>query len=162
RRRAAAIVQAAERGERLTRQLLAFSRRQMLRPAPIDLRHRVQDIADMLTPSLRADIEGIVNIPDQLWLGSVDLAPIGFALINIAVNARDAMPEGGMFRVEASNTTFDAGDPAHDGLIGDFVAVRLSDTGAGMAPEVLAQAFEPYFTTKEIGMGSGLGLSQVY
>src|SRR5262249_57922142 len=71
-------------------------------------------------------------------------------------------PEGGVFRVEARNVTLDAGDPAHEGLAGDFVAVTLSDTGAGMAPEVLARAFEPYFTTKEIGLGSGLGLSQVY
>jgi len=162
RRRLAAISQAAERGERLTRQLLAFSRRQMLRPEPIDLRHRVQDISDMLSPSLRADIEVIVKIPDQLWLVSLDLAEFDLALLNIAVNARDAMPGGGIFRVEARNVTLDSGDPAGEGLAGDFVAVTLSDTGAGMAPEVLAQAFEPYFTTKEIGLGSGLGLSQVY
>src|SRR5207253_8445319 len=80
RRRLAAISQAAERGERLTRQLLAFSRRQMLRPEPIDLRHRVQDISDMLSPSLRADIEVIVKIPDQLWLVSLDLAEFDLAL----------------------------------------------------------------------------------
>jgi signal transduction histidine kinase/CheY-like chemotaxis protein len=162
RRRLTAITQAAERGERLTRQLLAFSRRQMLRPEPVDLRHRVQDISDMLSPSLRADIEVTVKIPEQTWPVSVDLAEFDLALLNIAVNARDAMPEGGMFRVEARNVTLDAGDPAGEGLAGDFVAVTLSDTGAGMAPEVLVQAFEPYFTTKEIGLGSGLGLSQVY
>jgi len=162
RRRLTAITQATERGERLTRQLLAYSRRQMLRPEPIDLRHRVQDISDMLSPSLRADIEVTVKIPEQTWPVSVDLAEFDLALLNIAVNARDAMPEGGVFRVEARNVTLDASDPAGEGLAGDFVAVILSDTGAGMAPEVLAQAFEPYFTTKEIGLGSGLGLSQVY
>jgi signal transduction histidine kinase/CheY-like chemotaxis protein len=162
RRRLTAITQAVERGERLTRQLLAFSRRQMLRPEPIDLRHRVQDISDMLSPSLRADIEVTVKISEQTWPVSVDLAEFDLALLNIAVNARDAMPEGGVFRVEARNVTVDAGDQADEGLAGDFVAVTLSDTGAGMAPEVLAQAFEPYFTTKEIGLGSGLGLSQVY
>jgi two-component system, NtrC family, sensor kinase len=162
RRRLTAITQAVERGERLTRQLLAFSRRQMLRPEPIDLRHRVQDISDMLSPSLRADIEVTVKISEQTWPVSVDLAEFDLALLNIAVNARDAMPEGGVFRVEARNVTVDAGDQAGEGLAGDFVAVTLSDTGAGMAPEVLAQAFEPYFTTKEIGLGSGLGLSQVY
>jgi len=162
RRRLTAITQAAERGERLTRQLLAFSRRQMLRPEPIDLWHRVQDISDMLSPSLRADIEVTVKIQEQLWPVSVDLAEFDLALLNIAVNARDAMPEGGVFRVEARNVTLDAGDPAGEGLAGDFVAVTLSDTGVGMSPEVLAQAFEPYFTTKEIGLGSGLGLSQVY
>ena len=162
RRRLTAITQAAERGERLTRQLLAFSRRQMLRPEPIDLRHRVQDISDMLSPSLRADIEVTVKIPEQTWPVSVDLAEFDLALLNIAVNARDAMAEGGGFWVEARNVSLDAGDAAGEGLAGDFVAVTLSDTGAGMAPEVLAQAFEPYFTTKEIGLGSGLGLSQVY
>ena len=78
------------------------------------------------------------------------------------MNARDAMPESGRFRIEARNVTFDIGDPTSGGLVGDFVAVTLSDTGAGMAPEVVARAFEPYFTTKEIGLGSGLGLSQVY
>jgi CheY-like chemotaxis protein len=134
----------------------------MLRPEPIDLRHRVQDISDMLSPSLRADIEVTVKISEQTWPVSVDLAEFDLALLNIAVNARDAMPEGGVFQVEARNVTVDAGDPAGEGLAGDFVAVTLSDTGAGMAPEVLAQAFEPYFTTKEIGLGSGLGLSQVY
>jgi two-component system, NtrC family, sensor kinase len=162
RRRLTAITQAAERGERLTRQLLAFSRRQMLRPEPIDLRDRVQDISEMLSPSLRADIEVMLKIPDQTWPVSVDLAEFDLALLNIAVNARDAMPEGGVFRIEARNATLDAVDTAGEGLTGDFVAVTLSDTGAGMAPEVLAQAFEPYFTTKEVGLGSGLGLSQVY
>jgi two-component system, NtrC family, sensor kinase len=93
---------------------------------------------------------------------SVDPAEFDLALLNIGVNARDAMPEGGTSRVEGGNITLDAGDPAGEGLAGDFVAVILCDTGAGMAPEVLAQAFEPYFTTKEIGLGSGLGLSQVY
>ncbi len=162
RRRLAAITQAAERGERLTRQLLAFSRRQMLRPEPVDLRHRVQDLSDLLSPSLRPDIEVTVKIPEQTWPVSVDLAEFELALLNIAVNARDAMPRGGVFRVQARNVTLDASDPAGEGLAGNFVAVTLSDTGEGMAPEVLAQAFEPYFTTKEIGLGSGLGLSQVY
>ncbi len=162
RRRLSAITQAAERGERLTRQLLAFSRRQMLRPEPIDLPYRVQDITDMLLPSLRGDIEVTVKIPEQTWPVSVDLAEFDLALLNIAVNARDAMPEGGVFRVEARNVALDTLDPAGEGLAGDFVAVTLSDTGKGMTPEVLAQAFEPYFTTKEIGLGSGLGLSQVY
>jgi two-component system, NtrC family, sensor kinase len=126
------------------------------------LRRRVEDIADILSPSLRADIELTVKIPEELWPVSVDLAEFDLALINIAVNARDAMPDGGAFRVEAANVALAAGDPASEGLAGDFVAITLSDTGAGMAPEVQAQAFEPYFTTKEIGLGSGLGLSQVY
>jgi signal transduction histidine kinase/CheY-like chemotaxis protein len=162
RRRVTAIMQAAERGERLTRQLLAFSRRQTLRPEPVDLRHHVGEIADMLSPALPADIEVKVEMPGELWPVFVDLAEFQMALLNLGMNARDAMPERGRFRVEARNVTFDIGDPISEGLVGDFVAVTLSDTGAGMAPEVVARAFEPYFTTKEIGLGSGLGLSQVY
>ena len=161
-RRVTAIMQAAERGERLTRQLLAFSRRQMLRPEPVDLRHHVDRIADMLSPALRADIEVKVEMPEELWPVLVDLAEFQMALINLGMNARDAMPESGRFRIEARSVTFDISDPTSGGLVGDFVAVTLSDTGAGMAPEVVARACEPYFTTKEIGLGSGLGLSQVY
>jgi len=161
RRRAIAITQAAERGERLTRQLLAFSRRQMLRPEPVDLRRHVDEIADMLSPALRPDIEVKVEMPGELWPVFVDFAEFQMALLNVGMNARDAMPESGRFRVGARNVTFDIGDPTSGGLVGDFVAVTLSDTGAGMTPEVVARAFEPYFTTKEIGLGSGLGLSQV-
>ena len=161
-RRASAIMRAAERGKRLTRQLLAFSRRQTLRPEPVDLRQRTREIADMLSRSLRTDIEVTVDMPEQLWLVAIDPAEFELALLNIGVNARDAMPEGGRFRVTASNVTYGPGDLESDGLMGDFVAVILSDTGTGMPPDVLAQAFEPYFTTKEAGVGSGLGLSQVY
>ena len=161
-RRASAIVRAAERGKRLTRQLLAFSRRQTLRPEPVDLRQRTREIADMLSRSLRTDIEVIVDMPEQLWPVAIDPAEFELALLNIGVNARDAMPEGGRLRVTASNVTYRSGTLESDGLTGDFVAVILSDTGAGMSPDVLAQAFEPYFTTKEAGLGSGLGLSQVY
>jgi len=162
RRRVAAIMQAAERGERLTRQLLAFSRRQMLRPEPVDLRRQVDEIADMRSPVLRPDIEVKVEMPAELWPVFVDLAEFQMALLNIGMNARDAMPESGRLHVAARNVTFDIDDPRSGGLVGDFVAVTLSDTGAGMSPEVVARAFEPYFTTKEIGLGSGLGLSQVY
>jgi len=162
RRRVGAIMQAAERGERLTRQLLAFSRRQMLRPEPLDLRHQADEIADMLSPALRPDIEVKVEIPGEVWPVFVDLAEFQMALLNLGMNARDAMPDGGRIRVEARNVTFDVDDPRSAGLVGDFVAVTLSDTGAGMTADVVAQAFEPYFTTKEIGLGSGLGLSQVY
>ena len=162
RRRAIAITQAAERGERLTRQLLAFSRRQMLRPEPVDLQRRVDEIADMLSPTLRADIKVKVDMPGELWPVFVDFAEFQMALLNVGMNARDAMPESGRLRVGARNVTFDIGAPTSGELVGDFVAVTLSDTGAGMAPEVVARAFEPYFTTKEVGLGSGLGLSQVY
>ena len=162
RRRVGAIVQAAERGERLTRQLLAFSRRQMLRPEQLDLRRQAAEIADMLSPALRPDIEVKVEIPEEVWPVFVDLAEFQMALLNLGMNARDAMPDGGRIRVQARNVTFDIDDPTSGGLVGEFVAVTLSDTGAGMTADVVARAIEPYFTTKEIGLGSGLGLSQVY
>jgi two-component system NtrC family sensor kinase len=161
-RRASAIRRAANQGERLTRQLLAFSRHQMLRPEPVDLRERTHEISEMLSRSLREDIEVSVEIPQDLWPVVVDPAEFELALLNLGVNARDAMPKGGRFRVAARNLSFSRNDPGTKGLVGDFVAVTLSDTGTGMTPEVQARAFEPYFTTKEVGGGSGLGLSQVY
>ena len=161
-RRASAIIRAAEQGVKLTRQLLAFSRRQTLRPEPVALRQRTQEIAEMLSRSLREDIEIELDIPENLWPVMVDPAEFELALLNIGVNARDAMPNGGRFVVEAHNRSFRPEDTASEGLVGDFVAMRLSDTGTGMTTEVLARAFEPFYTTKEVGRGSGLGLSQVY
>jgi signal transduction histidine kinase/integral membrane sensor domain MASE1/CheY-like chemotaxis protein len=161
-RRASAIMRAAERGERLTRQLLTFSRRQMLRPESVDLCQRTHEMMEMLSRSLREDIAISIDMPEGLWPVTIDPAEFELSLLNIAVNARDAMPHGGRFAVAAHNVSFSTGDLVSEGLIGDFVAVTLSDTGAGMAPEVLARAFEPFFTTKEVGLGSGLGLSQVY
>jgi signal transduction histidine kinase len=163
RRCASAIQRAADQGERLTRQLLAFSRRQPLRPEPVDLRQRRQEIVEMLSQSLRDDIELTVEVPEDLWPIMVDPTELELALLNIGVNARDAMPNGGRLCVGARNFTFSPSNTAADeNLIGDFVALRLSDTGTGMAAEVRARAFEPFFTTKEVGLGSGLGLSQVY
>ena len=161
-RRAAAIMRAAEQGERLTRQLLTFSRRQTLRPDSVDLRQRTQEIGEMLSRSLREDIAVSIDMAEVLWPVAIDLAEFELALLNIAVNARDAMPQGGQFRVEAKNLSLLSRDSASDGLNGDFVAVTLSDTGTGMPADVSAHAFEPFFTTKEVGLGSGLGLSQVY
>ena len=161
-RRAGGILRAAERGERLTRQLLAFSRRQNLRPEAVDLRQRTHEMAEMLSRSTRADIEVSVEMPGDLWLVSVDRAEFELAVLNVAVNARDAMPEGGRLHITARNVAIPADDALADGLAGDFVALTVSDNGTGMEPETLARAFEPYFTTKEVGAGSGLGLSQVY
>jgi signal transduction histidine kinase/CheY-like chemotaxis protein/integral membrane sensor domain MASE1 len=161
-RRSAAILRATERGERLTRQLLAFSRRQNLRPEVVDLRHRTAEMAEMLARSTRDDIQVSVEMPDELWPVSVDPAEFELAVLNIAVNARDAMPDGGHLSITARNATIASGDAPADGVVGDFVALVLKDTGTGMSPETLARAFEPYFTTKEVGAGSGLGLSQVY
>jgi signal transduction histidine kinase len=162
RKRASAIMRAVERGERLTRQLLAFSRRQVLRPELVDLRQRTREILEMLGQVLRSDVELTIDMPKDLWPVTVDPAELELALLNIGVNARDALPDGGRFHVEARNVSFSSDAAASEGLNGDFVMLKLSDTGAGMAPEVRVRAFEPYFTTKEVGLGSGLGLSQVY
>jgi signal transduction histidine kinase len=162
RRRATAILRASTRGARLTRQLLAFSRRQALRPEPTDLRQRTDEIAEMLSRSLQENIEIKLDLPDGLWPVTVDVAEFELAMLNVAVNARDAMADGGQFRMTAENLSFGQGQPGADGLVGQFVAFHLTDTGPGMDAETAARAFEPYFTTKAVGAGSGLGLSQVY
>jgi signal transduction histidine kinase/CheY-like chemotaxis protein/integral membrane sensor domain MASE1 len=161
-RRASAIIRAAEQGERLTRRLLAFSRRQMLRPDTINLRHRTHEIVEMLSRSLREDIDIVIDVPESLWPVTVDPPEFELALLNIGVNARDAMPNGGRLGVTARNVSLHPGNSRNQGLVGDFVALTLSDTGAGMTAEVQSRAFEPFFTTKEVGLGTGLGLSQVY
>ena len=161
RRRAAAILSIADRGERLTRQLLAFSRRRMLRPEAVALQGRTSEIADLLARSLREDITVTIVLPEDLWPVTVDPGEFELALLNVAVNARDAMPNGGTLRLLARNARC-RGETANGALVGEFVAITLADSGTGMPAEVMARAFEPYFTTKAGGLGSGLGLSQVY
>ena len=160
--RASAIMLAAERGARLTRQLLASSRSQTQQAEPTDLRQRTSEIADMLSRSLREDIEVTVEVPPDLWPVAIDPAEFELAVLIVAVNARDAMRNGGRFRVDARNVFCGSGHPSSHGLAGDFITVTMSDTGTGMEADVQARAFEPYFTTKEAGAGSGLGLFQVY
>ena len=156
-----AIRAAANRGERLTRQLLAFSRRQQLSPVIVDLRQRVDAVRDMLVPSLRGNIQLICDIEDKIWPVEVDLGELELALVNIAVNARDAMPDGGTITLSARNVVLKAGSAAGT-LEGEFVALAIIDTGSGMPPDVLARVFEPFYTTKPVGKGTGLGLSQVH
>jgi PAS domain S-box-containing protein len=156
-----AILAAARRGENLTRQLLTFSRRQPLSAMPVNLKQRVEAMRDMLGSSLRGNISLVVEIPDDLWPVSVDVAELELALVNIAVNARDAMPNGGTFTISARNVAASGGlrgvRPS-----GEHVELSLSDTGSGIAPDVIKKIFDPFFTTKPIGKGTGLGLSQVY
>jgi two-component system NtrC family sensor kinase len=161
RRRAAAILSVADRGARLLRQLLAFSRRRTLRPEAVALQGRISEIEELLHRSLREDIVVTIGLPADLWPVMVDPGELELALLNIAVNARNAMPNGGAFRLVACNTHC-RGETASGGLVGEFVAITLTDTGTGMPAEVMARAFEPYFTTKPEGLGSGLGLSQVH
>ena len=156
-----AIRAAANRGERLTRQLLAFSRRQQLMPVVVDLRQRVDSVRDMLAPSLRGNIELICDIEDKIWPVEVDLGELELALVNVAVNARDAMPDGGIITLTARNVVLKPGSAAGS-LQGEFVALAIIDTGSGMPADVLARVFEPFFTTKPVGKGTGLGLSQVH
>ncbi len=161
RRRALAILNIADRGERLIRQLLAFSRRRTLRPEAVALQGRTSEIAELLARSLREDIALTIDLPADLWPVTIDPGEFELALLNIAVNGRNAMPNGGAFRLVARNRRC-GGETASAGLVGEFVAITLTDTGTGMPAEVMARAFEPYFTTKPAGLGSGLGLSQVY
>jgi two-component system NtrC family sensor kinase len=153
------IATAASRGETLTRQLLAFSRRQTLTPTVIDLAQHLPELKDMLSRSLRGDIAIEVTAAGRSCTVKVDANEFELALLNLAVNARDAMPNGGALKIAAEPVVLD-GTP--DGLSGAFVAIRVADTGTGIPADVLPRVFEPFFTTKEVGKGTGLGLSQVY
>jgi len=153
-----AVRQALERGAELTAKLLAFSRRSPLKPEAVDLRDKLPDLTVLLDRSLREDITVEVRLASDLWPVEVDPAQLEVALLNIAVNARDAMPGGGALTILGVNQ-----ERLADGeLVGDFVRLDVVDEGAGMSAEQLARAFEPFFTTKEVGRGTGLGLSQVY
>ncbi len=156
-----AIRAAAGRGEKLTRQLLAFSRRQTLTPVTVDLRSRIDAVREMLSASLRGNIELVCDVEDSIWPVQVDLGELELALVNVAVNARDAMPEGGKITVSARNVVLRPGSAAGQ-IEGDFVALAVIDTGTGIPPEVVQRVFEPFFTTKPVGKGTGLGLSQVH
>ena len=156
-----AITTATQRGESLTRQLLTFSRRQTLQPSVIDLAERLHEIKDMLSRSLRGDIEIKVGVPRRPCAVKVDPSELELALLNLAVNARDAMPSGGTLTITAKPLVL-RGKASEEGLSGDFVAIRVADTGSGIPADVLPRVFEPFFTTKDVGKGTGLGLSQVY
>ena len=152
-------LQAAERGSKLTSQLLAFSRRQRLLPTPTDLNMTVVALSNLLGSTLGRSIRIQTDLVQDLWPAMVDPSQIEAAILNLAINARDAMPEGGVLTIATRNVSLGVGGNTAPG---DYVAVRVADTGTGMAPEVVARVFEPFFTTKEPGRGSGLGLSQVH
>jgi PAS domain S-box-containing protein len=155
-----AIQIAAKRGESLTRQLLTFSRRQYLSPTVVDLNACIKNIRTMIESSLRGNIVYNEKIGAGVWPVKVDLAELELAIVNIAVNARDAMPSGGTFTLSVGkvpeNRELVADQPA------DALAIEFSDTGMGIPPHLLSKIFDPFFTTKEVGKGTGLGLSQVY
>jgi PAS domain S-box-containing protein len=155
-----AIAAAASRGESLTRQLLAFARRQPL-SLVVGLTERIEAVREMLGRSLRGNIEFSCDLPEGLWPAEVDPSELELALVNVAVNARDAMPEGGRITLSGRNVTL-ASDRAPGGRAGDFVAISMADTGTGIPHHLLPRVFEPFFTTKSVDKGTGLGLSQVY
>ncbi len=159
-----AIDMAVSRGADLTRQLLSFSRRQTHETVVIDLPERLPAMRGLLQSSLRGDIAVEVRTAPGLWPVAIDSSEFELALLNLAVNARDAMSGGGRLVISADNVTVGEGPQGRDtlGIAGDFVAVRVADTGSGIPPEIVGRVFEPFFTTKEVGKGTGLGLSQVY
>ena len=162
-RRVEMIRSAAERGARLVAQLLAFARRQKLEPHRVDLNETLGSMADLLQSTLGGMNMLELAFSDALAPAMVDVTQLELVVLNLAINARDAMPQGGTLRIATGNASIDAERGSQMALaVGDYVHLAVSDTGTGMPPEVVAQAFEPFFTTKEVGKGSGLGLAQVY
>jgi PAS domain S-box-containing protein len=156
-----AIEMAAARGENLTRQLLSFSRTLPLSPTVINPAEAIHAIRDVLAGSMHVNIEFQIDVPRSTWPICVDKSELELALVNLAVNARDAMPEGGRITIAAENVHVRAGDLPED-ISGDFVALSVGDTGSGIPPDLVSRVVEPFFTTKAPNKGTGLGLSQVY
>ena len=161
---AQAIIRAADRGAELTQRLLAFSRRQPLHSEEIDLEQLTHGMGHLLRRSLGETIEVEISSASGLWNALADHGQVENALLNLAINARDSMPDGGKFIIAAANETLDKSHMATQWELspGEYVVLSVSDTGIGMTPEVLDHVFEPFYTTKEVGEGSGLGLSMVY
>lgn len=155
---------AARRAASLTQRLLAFSRRQPLNPKPTDVNVLISGMADLLHRTLGEAVEVLTVQGPGLWRIEVDPVELESAILNLALNARDAMPQGGRLTIETANADVeqDYSAPHADVLPGSYATISVSDTGIGMEPNVTARAFEPFFTTKPVGEGTGLGLSQVY
>ncbi|HTI79057.1 MAG TPA: PAS-domain containing protein [Acetobacteraceae bacterium] len=161
--RLATILQSADRGAELVKRLLAFGRKQALAPTLIDLNQLVGGIRNLLASTLGRGIIVVTELAEGLWPVMADQVQVEHVVLNLAINARDAMPEGGTLTITTANTSLEqVGMASPDLPTGDYVTVSVADTGTGMGREVLQNAFEPFFTTKPPGQGSGLGLSQVY
>lgn len=152
---------AVTRGGQLTSRLLAFSRRQRLAARPTDINALLQELITLATSTLGRRVQVVPELADNLWAAMVDPSQVEAAILNLCLNARDAMPEGGRLTIRTANIVVGAG-AAHDLSAGEYVHICIYDTGTGMSRDVKARAFEPFFTTKGPGAGSGLGLSQVY
>jgi CheY-like chemotaxis protein len=156
--------EATKLGAELTKRLLAFGRRQSLNPTPTNLNTLVADVATLLRRSLGESVETTIRLSEQLPLVMVDTGQIQNALLNLTINARDAMPNGGQLIIETNRIEIDFESAAAyaDLAPGKYVTLAVTDTGTGMMQEVCQRAFEPFYTTKEVGVGTGLGLSMVY
>ncbi|MBW3617060.1 MAG: response regulator [Proteobacteria bacterium] len=154
--------QAAERGAKLTAQLLAFSRRQKLEPKAVDLNDTVSGMQDLLQSTIGGSVRLQTRLEPALWAAMIDPTQIELVILNLAINASHAMEVGGGLTVETANVRLGEPRRPEEPPAGDYVMVAVSDTGSGMTEEVLTKAFEPFFTTKAVGVGSGLGLSQVF
>jgi signal transduction histidine kinase/CHASE2 domain-containing sensor protein len=150
---------AAERGANLTWQLLAFARQQPLCPEPIEPSGQLRDLSMLIVESFPANIRIETDIPPDLWVMEVDPSEFQLALLNLGFNARDAMPSGGVLRISAKNRVV---QDHHLGLSGRYVVIEIADDGSGIPLEILPRVFEPFMTTKDVGAGTGLGLSQVH
>jgi PAS domain S-box-containing protein len=158
------IRSAGERGSELTSQLLAFARRQPLEPRSVHVNDLLVDMEGLLRRTLGEDVELSVAQDEHAWRTTVDKVQLELAVLNLAINARDAMPSGGKLTIETANVTLDeAYCKANDDIaVGEYLMIALTDDGEGMSPETVSQAFEPFFTTKPTGKGTGLGLSMVH
>jgi PAS domain S-box-containing protein len=154
---ATAIETATRRGAALTSQLLTFARRQNVNPQQIDVAERIESVRDVLATGVGGAVKLSFDTDGATWPITVDAPELETALVNLVINARDAMPEGGTITIRAHNLAI-RGEPG----AGDYVAINVTDTGTGIAPDLLGKIFEPFFTTKLIGKGTGLGLSQVH
>ena len=158
------IVGAAQRGAQLTHRMLAFARRQTLQPSDVNVNNLMQNLEGLLRHTLKEAIEVEVHHGGELWEATVDAAQLESALLNLCVNSQDAMPDGGKLTIETSNTFLDSEYAAHNADVkpGEYVLISVTDTGTGIAPDIMGRVFDPFFTTKEAGKGTGLGLSMVY
>jgi signal transduction histidine kinase/CheY-like chemotaxis protein len=161
-RRLTMMAKAAERGAQLTEQMLAFSRRQRLEPRAVDLNETVLGMRDLLQSTMGGSIEIKTLLQAGLWPAMIDPTQIELVILNLAINARDAMEVGGALTVETGNVSLGPPNRPEEAPAGDYVMVAVTDTGSGIDETVLGKVFEPFFTTKEVGKGSGLGLSQVF
>jgi PAS domain S-box-containing protein len=157
-------MRAAERGAALTHRLLAFSRQQMLVARSVDFNRLIGDMDELLRRTLEEHVEIELRLASDLWPALADSGQLENSLLNLAINARDAMPEGGKLTIETGNVHLDDDYASHNADVapGDYVMMAVTDTGTGMPEDVLAHVFEPFFTTKEVGKGTGLGLSMIY